>query len=397
MPTYSYIARTMQGGTVQGVLTADTENAALRQLDDQSLFPLEISEGGEAKAMFGGRKRVRAGTVAVMYSQLADLLRAGVPALRSLDVLCRQTPNKTLAEILREVREDLAGGKTLADAMAQHPNAFPELHTSMIRAGEKGGFLEDVLARIAAFTERQNELRSKIIGSMIYPIVLVCVGTGIVTFIMVWLVPQIRGFLRGDLPLITRFLFGSSDFIQQYYPIIFPSIFGLIALVVYLVRNESTRAYMDRLSLSVPFIGPILKVAAICRFCRILGTLLNNGVPILQSLKISRDSAGNTILMDQIDEATEAVRKGQSLAQPLGAGGFFPLDLVDMISVGEESNNLEDVLVKVADSYESRLGRRIDLVVRMIEPFMLMIMAGVVAFIAIGLLVPILTMSTSGR
>lgn len=397
MATFSYTARTLAGETVTGVLTADTQQAALRTLDEQSLFPVEINEGGEAsKALMGGKKKVSMTVVATLYSQFADLLRAGVPALRSLDVLCKQTTNKALAETLREVREDVSGGQTLADAMAKHPNAFPDLHTSMIRAGERGGFLEDVLSRIAGFTERQNEIRSKLLGSLAYPCILMFVGVGIVTFILAWLVPKVKGFLRGDLPTATKMLFGLSDVIRDSWPTLVASVVGVIVAFVYAIRSKAGRAWIDRVSLRLPQIGKIVKLVAICRFCRILGTLLHNGVPILQSLKIARDSAGNETLAMQIDDATEGVRKGESLAAPLAAGGLFPLDIVDMIAVGEESNNLENVLIRIADSYETRLARQIDVAVRLIEPVLLVFLAAMVGFIAIALLLPILTMSQAG-
>lgn len=396
MPTFTYVARNMQGAVQRGVQTADSEQALLRWLDEQALFPIEVAEGGEAtRSLLGGRKRVRMTVVAEMYSQLSDLLRAGVPALRALEVLTRQSSHPALSEILREVREDISGGKSLADAMEKHPNAFPPLHTSMIRAGERGGFLEDVLSRIAGFTERQNELRSKLLGSMAYPCILMGVGGTIVVALLVWVVPKIRAFLRGDLPYMTQLLFSISDALRENGVVYAGALVAAIIGLVYAGRSETGRAYFDRWSLYAPIMGKIVKLVAICRFCRILGTLLANGVPILQSLKISRDSAGNLLLANQIDEATEAVRKGESLASPLAAGGLFPLDIVDMISVGEESNNLENVLIRIADSYEARLNRQIDVAVRLLEPVMLIVMAGVVAFIAVALLLPILTMSTA--
>lgn len=395
MATFSYTARSVEGKTVTGVLTADNQQQVLRQLDEQSLFPVEVREGGKAQASFGGRKRkVATAKVAVVYSQFADLLRAGVPALRSLDVLHKQTSNAVLKEVLAEVREDLSSGDTLADAMEKHPNAFNPLHVSMIRAGEKGGFLEDVLQRIAVFTERQNELRNKLIGSLMYPAILMSVGSGVVVFLLVVVVPQVRGFLRGDLPFLTQLVFSLCDVLRDNGMVIAGAAAVFIMLLLAGVRSESGRHFLDRAQLKAPMLGKIVTLVAICRFCRILGTLLHNGVPILQSLKISRDSAGNRLLMAAIDDAIENVRKGATLAVPLGRSNLFPLDIVDMIAVGEESNNLEHVLVTIADSYEARTARQIDLMVRLLEPLLLVAMAGVVAVIAVALLLPILSMSS---
>ncbi|HWL92877.1 MAG TPA: type II secretion system F family protein [Phycisphaerae bacterium] len=398
MPSFTYVARSNDGQTVRGVLAADTQQQVLRALDEQSLFPVEIQEGGIAKSgMTGRRRRVGATGVAVFYSQFSDLLRAGVPALRSLDVLWKQTSNPVLKEILKEVREDLASGQTLADAMDKHANAFSPLHVAMIRAGEKGGFLEEVLSRIAIFTERQNELRNKVIGSLIYPSILMFVGAGIVVFLLVVVVPKVRGFLRGELPILTQWVFAACDVLQKHGLLVAGGLAAAVIGMTLFIRSETGRDKFDRLQMKIWVLGEILRLVAICRFCRILGTLLNNGVPILQSLKISRDSAGNKMLMEVIEESTEQVRKGAALSGPLARSGLFPLDIVDMIAVGEESNNLENVLVTIADSYEARTSRKIDLAVRLLEPILLVCMAGVVAVIAIALLLPILTMSAGAR
>ncbi|HVP13776.1 MAG TPA: type II secretion system F family protein [Phycisphaerae bacterium] len=397
MASFTYTARSLDGKTVNGVLTAETQQQALRQLDEQRLFPVEIREGGQAQRKLGGGKRkVRPTIVAVMYSQFADLLRAGVPALRSLDVLARQTSNPVLKEVLHEVRESLSGGKTLADSMAEHPNAFNPLHVSMIRAGEKGGFLEDVLARIAIFTERQNEMRNKLIGAMLYPAILMFIGSIIVLFLLVVVVPKVRQFLRGDLPVLTRFVFALCDFLKENGMIVAGVAVVVVITLVAVARSKVGRRHLDEIQLKAPMLGKLVTLVAICRFCRILGTLLHNGVPILQSLKISRDSAGNRLLVDAVEEATESVRKGSSLAAPLAKSGLFPLDIIDMIAVGEESNNLENVLVTIADAYEARTGRTVDLMLRFLEPLLLVGMASIVAVIAIALLLPILTMSTAG-
>lgn len=393
MPSFTYTARNFEGKTVSGVLAADSQQHALRVLDEQALFPVEVREGGKAGSG-ERRKKVSQSAIAVFYAQFSDLLRAGVPALRSLDVLYKQTHNVVLKEVLKEVREELASGQTLADAMDKHPNAFTTLHVSMVRAGEKGGFLEEVLARIAIFTERQNELRNKVMGSMLYPAVLMFVGTCILIFLLLVVVPKVRGFLQTDkLPAITTFVFGVCDFMKLHGYWILGGALVLAAVLIGYFKSPSGRLMRDKITLKAPLVGNIFVLVAICRFCRILGTLLKNGVPILQSLKIARDSAGNQILADVIEDATESVRKGATLSKPLGHSNLFPLDIIDMIAIGEESNNLENVLVTIADSYEARTSRKIDLAVRMLEPLLLVGMAGVVAIIAVALLLPILTMS----
>jgi len=396
MPSFTYVARNAEGKTISGVLTAENQQQVLRTLDEQMLFPVEVREGGKAKALGGGKKKVSPKRIAVVYSQFADLLRAGVPALRALDVLHRQNSNAVLKEVLKEVREDLSSGQTLADAMTKHPNAFSPLHVSMIRAGEKGGFLEDVLQRIAVFTERQNELRNKLIGSLMYPAILLSVGLTVVIFLLVSVVPKVRGFLRGELPKMTQVVFALCDFLKEYGLLALGGVFVVLMLIAAVLRSERGRMLFDRFQLKAPLLGSIITLVAICRFCRILGTLLHNGVPILQSLKIARDSAGNRLLANLIDEATESVRKGAALAMPLSKSDLFPLDIIDMIAVGEESNNLENVLITIADSYEARTARSIDLAMRLLEPILLVGMAGIVAIIAVALLLPILTMSSGG-
>jgi general secretion pathway protein F len=400
MPTYTYQARTLDGQTVTGVLTAENQQAALRSLDERALFPIEVSEGGQAaKSILPGRRRkLKLRVLATFYSQFSDLLRAGVPVMRSLDVLARQKSHALLTEILNEVRDDVAGGETLADAMAKHSNAFSELHIAMVRAGERGGFLEDVLARISHFTERQDELRNKLIGSLIYPCILLTAGVGVVTFLMSFVVPKIRPVLErgGTLPLPTAMLFGICDFFTTW-GVLFGvgAVIFVLAAVAYF-RTEEGRKSLDRLVLRVPVVGRILTMVAVCRFCRILGTMLQNGVPILQALKVSKESAGNLVLAEEIEKATDSVTKGETVGGPLGASGLFPIDIVDMISVAEESNTMDGVLVQIADANEARTARQIDLGVRLLEPLLLLVMAVLVLFIALALLVPILTSGSRG-
>jgi len=398
MATFSYKAKTNAGQTVDGVLTADSQQAALRILDDRALFPISVTEGSQASkaALTGRKKKLKLKVLTSFYSQLADLLRAGVPVLRSIDVLSRQESNLLLTEILKEVHNDVSGGETLADSMSKHPNAFDELSVAMVRAGEQGAFLEDVLVRISTFTERRDELRNKLLGSMIYPCILLIAAGTVVTFLMGFVVPEIKGFLDAvEKPLVTIIVFAMCDFIGATWMYLLGILIVLLVALIPLLRDERVKLGLDRLKLRLPVVGRIITMVAVCRFCRILGTMLHNGVPILQALNISKDSAGNRILAEQIEKAAENVQRGEPLAVPLSQSGIFPLDIIDMISVAEESNNLENVLVQIADSNEVRTAREIDLGVRLLEPLLLMFMASLVLVIAIALLVPILRMSSA--
>lgn len=397
MPSFTYKAVSESGKPTVGVLTAENYDVALRMLDEQALYPIKVTEGlsAEGKLTFGVRRRVKMRHLTTFYSQLADLLQAGVPMLRSLEVLSGQGSQGMLALVVKELRECVAGGMSLGDAIGKHPQVFSPLHASMVRAGEQGGFLEEVLQRIAIFSEKQDELRNKVIGAMIYPLILVVVGTGVVLLLMIVVVPKIRQFLRPETfnPL-TVAVFAVCDVIQHHYFVVLLVVFGIVLGFWSLLRTKAGRHAFERFKLRAPVMGKVSTMVAICRFCRILGTMLHNGVPILQALRISKDSAGNAILADVIGEAAESVKKGAALSKPLGDCGLFPPAVVDMISVAEESNNLESVLIQIADTNEARTARQIDLAVRILEPILLTMMAGMVFCIAMALLLPILTMGT---
>ncbi|MFH1747573.1 MAG: type II secretion system F family protein [Planctomycetota bacterium] len=399
MATYTYRARNATGAEVRGTLVADTTVAATRMLADRALMPVQLDEvRAERRSMFTGRtRRVKLAKVGMLYEQMADLLRAGVPMLRALTVLCEQSASPALTRVLREVREDVSGGDTLADAMARHPYAFPELHASMVRAGEKGGFLEDVLSRLADFVSRQDALRNKFISSMIYPCILLLGAIGAVVFIMAFVVPGIRSVLEGQsLPWPTIVVFTVSDTLRDHYVVILGVLLVVTVVVIGFFQSALGKATLARVQLRSPAFGKVYTMMALCRFCRVFGTLLANGIPILQSLKISKDSAGNPILAAAIEKAAENVRHGEPLAQPLAASKVFPPVIVDMISVAEESNTLDKVLIGIADTQEERTARQIDFVVRMLEPLMLLLMGVMIGFIALALLLPILLMATSG-
>ena len=399
MPDFEYTARNASGAAISGLIAANSPQDALAQLSARQIFPLKIEMAETAKTQQKQvSRRVPARHLASFYSQLADLLKSGVPLLRSLELLEGQTRQPALKAVLSEVRASVADGTRLYDAMRVHPKAFSELVCSMVRAGEEGGFLEDVLKRIAAVTEHQEEMKSKVIGALVYPMFLVVVGTAVVSILIVFFVPKFAGTFdamkeRGELPWATSALMGISESVQGYWP------YGLVALIAIVVglqqwfATDPGKAFWSRFELRSPGLGRVVRSLAIARFCRVLGTLMQNGVPLLQSLRIAKDATGNQVLADAIDHATDNITAGKSLARPLGASGEFPVEVVEMIAVAEEANNLENVLIGISDNLERRSDRELQMVVRLLEPVLLLMMAIVVLFVFVALLVPILQSS----
>lgn len=398
MPDFAYTARNMSGERVSGRISAGSEREAVASLSAQELFPIDVNAEKEARARFGGR--VGGQLMATTYSQMASLLRSGVPLLRTLRVLRDQSSNKTLSRVLADVHDRVEDGTTVADAMSRHPKVFNEMGVSMIRAGGEGGFLEEALDRVAAFTEQYEDLKARTVGAMAYPIFLAIAGSSVVTALMVFFVPKFammfdRLRARGELPAMTEWLLWISNTLRG------GGLFILIGAVIFAffiygqLQTERGKRTRDLLKIKTPAMGSIFKAFAVARFCRVLGTLLRNGVPILKSLEIAREATGNRILSEAIENASDNITSGESLAAPLAASGHFPSTVVEMISVAEESNTLDEVLVDIADGLEKRTARRLDLLVRLLEPLMLLILAGFVLFVVMALLLPVIKMSST--
>lgn len=402
MPDFTYEALAKTGAKSTGTLTANSEREAALILDGRGLFPLKIglakTQAAGAGGLFGGRVGGRA--IATLYSQLADLLHSGVPLLRSLELLERQSSNKTLKSVLRDVRVRVADGTGLAQALAMHPKVFNELGVSMVRAGQEGGFLEDVLKRIATFVEQQEDLKSKVVGSLAYPVFLAGAGFVVVTVLMVFFVPKFESIFeklkeKGEMPDITSALLWVSQLIRNYWWALGGFAATAFGLFRYWISTPRGRLTVDRLKIRLPLFGPVFMSLALSRFCRILGTMLHNGIPLLKSLTIAKDSTGNRVLSAAIEQAAENVTAGQKLADPLRKSGHFPTDIVEMITIAEEANTLEKVLVDVADGLDKRTTRNLELMVKLLEPIMLLCMAVVVGSIAVALLMPVFKLSTT--
>ena len=397
MPQFQYTAMTEAGEKITGALEADTEAAAVRQIEERRLFPVSVRGKGAAAPDAKPRKRrVKSRDLGLMYGQLADLIGSGVPLLRAMDTLIKSTVSASLRDLLKEIRASVADGRTLTDSMKQYPEVFPTLHTAMIQAGERASFMEEVLRSLSGFLERFEELRSKVLGAMIYPALLTALGTVVMIGALIFFVPRFEPLLaNAQKPLPTEILFGASKVMRSYWYLLIVGVAGMAAFVWANLKSEKARRAMEAWRLKVPVVGNAFRLLAITRFCRILGTMLANGVPLLQALKISKDATGSTILGERIAEAAESVRDGKRLSEPLGVGDFFPEQILAMIAVAEESNKLDKVLVQIADTVERRTNRQVDQAVRLIEPAILCLVAACIGFLALGLLLPIFTMASS--
>ena len=403
MPLFQYSARDLSGGLVAGTIEAETSATASTSLAGRDLFPVKIEEitpPATLASLIKRGGRVNGQTMAIFYGQLASLLRAGVSMSRSLSVLSNQSTDATLASAVTEIRSRVEDGESLGDAMARHDRIFSDMACNMVRAGSEGGFLEDALERVGTFTELQEDLKGRTASALAYPIFLFAVGVVVVSALLVFFVPSFDALFdrlraKGEMPMATEWLLSFSNLLRQYGLFI---VGGLVLAAVLIARQLQTPAgqnALDRVKLKVPVLGGILMNLAVARFCRVLGTLLSNGVPIVRSLTIAGTAAGNRLLQSSVAGASENLQGGESLAAPLRRSGYFPPAVVEMISVGEESNSLDQVLPDIADSLEKTTFRRLDLFVRLLEPVMLLVMAVMVLGVVMALLVPVLKSSSS--
>lgn len=401
MPTFRYTAMTAAGERVTGELVGASQQAALAELEGRRLVPVRIAES-EASPLGPRRRRVSTRAMATAYAQVSDLLRAGVPLLRALRVLAGQKSNPRLAECFESLAEDVAQGTDLASAMSARPETFPPVHVAMIRAGEKGGFLEQVLARLGALLAAQAELRGRVIGSLIYPGVLASVGVLILSGVFTFFVPQFEPMFeqlreKGRLPATTRLVLAIGHLLGDHIWLVGVFLFLGAAIIWRFWRDPSLRRRVAEYQTRIPVLGPLLRDLALTRVLRVLGTMLQNAIPMLSSLQIARDAAGVPALERAVENAAESVRHGQSLAAPLAESGLIATDIVEMISVGEAANSLDTVLLTIADTLDRRIERQLGTAVKLVEPLILMVLAGFVGLVAVALILPMTQMAQTLR
>jgi len=400
MPTFVYEARDATGQLRKDTIEAANLRAATQRLQEQRMTVIQIkakAAGAGADGLAGllsRMKKVDEQALTVFSRQFATMINAGLAMVRCLDILSEQTEDKKLRETLIQVRRDVEGGSTLSNSLAKHPTVFSMLYISMVKAGEMGGVLDEVLERLAGFMEKDFALKKKVKSALTYPVVILLMASGIVFFLVTYILPTFVALFEGmslALPLPTQILIAVTKGARN------PAV--MIPLVILLgvggfmvgqyIKTPAGRKQYDMMRLNIPVFGLLNRKVAISRFCRTLGTLLSSGVPIMQALEIVGRASGNEIIAMTVTKVRESIREGESIASPLGASGMFPPMVTQMVAVGEETGNLDAMLSKIADFYDTEVEYMLASLTSMLEPIMIVGMGGIVGFIVISVFLPL--------
>ncbi len=399
MPVYKYKAIDETGKSVHGVIDAESPKGATDKLKRQGVFLSSLNEVQEGRARsIMPFKGVNISELAVTTRQFSTLISAGLPLEASLTALSEQTEDKRLGQVLTQVKDRVSEGSSLANALGEHQNIFSDLYINIVRAGEASGTLDIVLLRLADFLEKQAALTSRVRGALIYPIFMFIIGGGVLFFTMTYVIPRIgKIFEESDsaLPMMTVILIKISGFLgnNMLFMLIFMAVIILASLRFY--KTERGKMFFDRLSLKIPVFGKITTMVVISRFTRTLGTLLSSGIPLLDALKIGEAVMGNEVYSKTLEEVRTNVREGASLAQPLRDSGVFPPLVSRMIAVGEQTGEMEEMLVKVADIYDQQVDTMVSTLTSLLEPVMIVIIGAIMGFIVFAVLLPIFNLTST--
>ena len=418
MANFQYIALDSKGEQTTGVVQANSDAEAITALRGQGLYPTQVVEEGKGsiagkvgkKGKKKGKSRAKSSgkvggkvkpkVLMIFTRQLATLIDSGLPLLRGLNVLGKQEPNPVLQATINNIADSVQGGSTFSESLGQHPKMFNKLYVNMVKAGELGGVLEIVLTRLAEYQEKAHKLKGKIVSAMVYPLIVMFIAVAIMSFLMLFIVPKFREMFNdmgnAQLPLISQVVFGFSDWMLARAFILPNSVWLLfLAVGTYMAfgawtRTKKGRNTVDSMKLKLPVFGDIQRKSAIARFTRTLGTLVTSGVPILQALNITRDTAGNVVVADAIDKVHDAVKEGESIVSPMTGSGIFPNLVVSMVDVGEETGQLPEMLLKIADVYDDEVDSAVTALTSILEPIMIVILALVVGAIVFALFLPLI-------
>ena len=393
---YKWSGKSAKGGVLKGELTAASKDEVQAFLRKQRIVPTKISQ--KAKPLFSGGGRVTDKDLVIFTRQFATMIGAGLPLVQAQEILSQQTENKAFAKIIGEIKADVEGGSTFADALRKYPRIFSDLYTNMVAAGEAGGILDTILVRLATYIEKAQSLKRKVKGAMVYPTVVISVAILCIAIIMVFVVPTFSKMfsqLGGDLPAPTQLVIDLSNFLGGTGGlIILASIIAFIVFIVQFRRREVGKKVTDTIMLKLPIFGILLKKVAVAKFTRTLGTLISSGVPILDGLNITAKTAGNKVIEKAVLKVRQGVSEGQTIAEPLSQAKVFPPMVTQMISVGESTGALDNMLDKIADFYDDEVDIAVSNLTSMIEPVLMVFLGGSVGFIVVAMYLPIFKLIT---
>lgn len=399
MPVFKYKAINNQGNTVDGTVDAESVKTANDKLKRDGFYPSSIDEiQKEQGGKFSLFQGVSTAELAISTRQFSTLISAGLPLEASLSTLSEQTEDKRLGQVLSQVREKVSEGGSLVNSLKDHKNVFSDIYISIVGAGEASGNLDVVLLRLADFLEKQASLKSKVRSAFVYPIFMFVIGSGVLAFMMTFVIPKITKIFEESqkaLPYSTVILINTSNFITEYYYLIFIFLVGLTYIVLRYIKTDKGKEQKDRLSLKIPIFGKINRMVILARITRTLGTLLSSGIPLLDALRIGGEVSGNQVYINSLQNVSENVKEGTSLARPLEQSGVFPPMMTRMIAVGEQTGELEEMLNKVADSYDQQVETTLSALTSLLEPIMIVVMGGIVGFIVFAILLPIFDITST--
>jgi type IV pilus assembly protein PilC len=393
MPSFSYTARAASGELKSATIEAASKDDVISQLRRQRLTLVKIEDESKKKPKRMGRVKTR--DVVIFTRQFSTMINSGLPLVQALDILSKQTDNKALASVTREVVFDVESGHTLADALRKHPKAFSDLYVNMVAAGEAGGILDTILMRLATFMEKNDALVRKVKGAMIYPGVIMSVAFIAVTTLLLFVIPVFQnmfGSVGLALPLPTRIVIGASKLLKGYWWLFGGVAAGFAMFMSRYYRTPSGRLACDKALLQVPILGNVLRKSAVSRFTRTLGTLISSGVSILDGLEITAKTAGNRVIQDAIMASRASIAGGDTIAQPLAKSKVFPPMVISMISVGEQTGGLDEMLSKIADFYDEEVDAAVSGLLAALEPIMIVFLGVVVGGMVVAMYLPIFDM-----
>jgi len=398
MATFAYKVRDRSGKIFSGDMEGDNRETVVARLREMNYFISSVTEK-KGKFLLSTNitifNRVKLRDMTIFYRQFATMVNAGLTLVSSLDILSEQVENPSLSKIIKVIKTDVESGSTLAEAMSKKPEVFSELYISMIRAGEVGGVLDEILNKIADLMEKEFALRQKVKSAMSYPSFVAGAAVIMSVFMLTFILPQFVGVFKqfgGDLPALTQFFVTLTILFNKYWYLFFAVFAGIIFLIFAYLKTPNGKLANDKFKLNVPIFGEINRKTAVARFTRILGTLIKSGVPILEALTVSSNAIGNLIISRSVLEAKNRIKEGQSISGPLKASGVFPLMVTQMIMVGEESGELEEMLVNVAKFYDEEVDRAVERLTSIIEPLMMAFIALTVGVMIIAMYLPIFSM-----